>query len=138
MVKEDCLWHQRSRVDWLKAGDLSTSYFHSRANQRNRKNYISKLVLEDGTTIEEEQGIREAFVGYFYNLFQSIPTSSFNPFLQGIELKVTDQMNAELNRPFSALEVEQALKQMKPLTTPRPDGMPSLFLNHIRVLLGMI
>ena len=53
MVKEDSLWHQRSRVEWLKARDLNTNYFHSRANQRNRRNYISKLVLDNGSTIEE-------------------------------------------------------------------------------------
>lgn len=55
MVKEDCLWHQRSRVQWLKAGDMNTGYFHSRANQRNRRNNISKLVLDDGAIIEEER-----------------------------------------------------------------------------------
>ena len=89
MVKEDCLWHQRSRVDWLKAGDLNTSYFHSGANKRNRKNFISKLVLEDGTIMEEEQGIGEAFVGYFCNLFKFASTSNFDPLLHGIEPKVT-------------------------------------------------
>ena len=36
MVKEDCMWHQRSRVDWLKSGGMNTTYFHSRATQRNR------------------------------------------------------------------------------------------------------
>ena len=54
MVKEDCLWHQRSKVQWLKARDVNKGYFHSRANQRNRRNYISKLVLDDGAIIEEE------------------------------------------------------------------------------------
>lgn len=29
MVKEECLWHQRSRVNWLQSGDLNTSDFHS-------------------------------------------------------------------------------------------------------------
>ena len=31
MVKEDAMWHQRLRLEWLKVGDLNTSYFHSRA-----------------------------------------------------------------------------------------------------------
>ena len=35
MVKEECLWQQRARVEWLKAGDQNTSYFQSRANHRN-------------------------------------------------------------------------------------------------------
>ena len=81
MVKDDCLWHQRSRVQWLKVGDMNTGYFHSRANQRNRRNYISKLVPDDGATIEEEKQISEAFLGYFSTLFQSGTTSILEPIL---------------------------------------------------------
>ena len=44
-------------MEWLKAGDLNTSYFHSQANQRNRWNFISKLVLDSGEILEEEQKI---------------------------------------------------------------------------------
>ena len=88
MVKEDCLWHQRSRVQWLKAGDMNTGYFHSRANQRNRRNNISKLVLDDGAIIEEEKQIGDALVGYFTTLFQSGTSSTSGPILQGIEPKV--------------------------------------------------
>ena len=36
-------------------------------------------------------------------------------------------MNVELTRPFTALEVEQALKQMKPMIALEPDGMPPIF-----------
>lgn len=36
MVKEDCMQHQRSMVDWLRSGDMNTTYFHSRATQRNK------------------------------------------------------------------------------------------------------
>lgn len=34
MVKENCMQHQRSMVDWLRSGDMNTTYFHSRATQR--------------------------------------------------------------------------------------------------------
>ena len=36
-------------------------------------------------------------------------------------------MNSELIRNFTAEEVEFALKQMKPLTAPGPDGMSPIF-----------
>ena len=65
MVKEDCLWQQRAWVEWLKSGDLNTSYFHSRVTQKNKRNFISKLILEDGSVIEEEKLIGEAMVDYF-------------------------------------------------------------------------
>lgn len=65
MVKEDCLWQQRAWVEWLKSGDLNTSYFHSRATQKNKRNFISKLILEDGSVMEEEKLIGEAMVDYF-------------------------------------------------------------------------
>jgi len=65
MVKEECLRHQRSRTNWLKSGDLNTTYFHSRATQRNKRNFISKLILEDGSVVAEDKKIGEAMVNHF-------------------------------------------------------------------------
>ncbi|XP_075656605.1 uncharacterized protein LOC142626783 [Castanea sativa] len=118
---------QRSRVEWLKSGDLNTSYFHSRATHRNRRNFISKLVLDDGASVEDEQKIGEVLVEYFKSIFTSANPSNFDTILQGIEPKVTPTMNAELTKSFKAEEVEQALKQMKSMIAPGPDGMPPLF-----------
>ena len=87
MVKEDILWQQRSRVEWLKSGDFNRSYFHSRATQRNRRNFISKLVLDDGLSVERDYKNGEAMVDYFRNIFTSAASSNFNHILQGIETR---------------------------------------------------
>ena len=127
MVKKECLWHQRSWTDWLKSGNLNTAYFHSRATQRNKRNFISKLILEEGSVVEEDKKIGEAMVNYFKQLFTSTAPSSFDQILQGIETKVTPSMNVDLTSEFTAEEVEKALKQMKPLTAPELDGMSPIF-----------
>ena len=128
MVKEECLWHQRSRVDWLKNGDMSTSYLHNRATQQNKRNFISKLNLNDGLVVTDDKHIREALVDYFKLIFTSTMPSSFYQILEGIDTKVTPAMNTDLTREFIANEVELALKQMKPLIAPGSDGMsPILF-----------
>jgi hypothetical protein len=42
--QEEIMWRQRSRVQWLAAGDKNTRFFHFRASQRRKKNRIAELV----------------------------------------------------------------------------------------------
>lgn len=44
--REESMWKQRSRNAWLKKGDSNSRYFHYRATQLNRQNFI--VGLEDG------------------------------------------------------------------------------------------
>ena len=127
MVKEDILWQQRSRVEWLKSGDFNTSYFHSRATQRNRRNFISKLVLDDGSPVERDYKNGEAMVDYFRNIFTSAASSNFNQILQGIETRFPPQMSLALTREYTTIEVEHALKQMMHLSAPGLNGMSPTF-----------
>ncbi|XP_074266567.1 uncharacterized protein LOC141589844 [Silene latifolia] len=48
--KEEQYWRQRSRALWLCDGDRNTNYFHTRAGERKRKNYIGMLGLEGHVT----------------------------------------------------------------------------------------
>ena len=42
------LWNQRSNVQWLKDGDQNTQFFHSKASQCRRRNYMKGLYDRGG------------------------------------------------------------------------------------------
>jgi hypothetical protein len=52
LEQEEVHWQQRSRVNWLQYGDRNTSFFHSFASARRKKNFIKKLRGEDGDWVE--------------------------------------------------------------------------------------
>ena len=73
---------------------------------------------------------------YFSDLFTTTAPSNFEPILQGIERKVTPQMNLELTREYTTSEVEATLKQMKSISALGPDGMPPIFFKHFWNIVG--
>lgn len=64
---------------------------------------------------------------YFTNIFTTSNPSDFDEVLDGVLPTVTKDMNANLNRPFTAEKVHRVLHQMAPLTTPDSDGMSQIF-----------
>ena len=59
-------------------------------------------------------------------IFLSSPTK-FDEVLEGMETRVTQEMNEELLRSFEASKVQVVLMQMKANTASGPDGLPPLF-----------
>ena len=56
--------------------------------------------------------------------------------LNQLERLANDNMNTQLSQEFMEWEVQAALKQMAPLKSLGPDGMPSLFYQHYWDLVG--
>ena len=46
--REEILWRQRARLEWLMHGDKNTHFFHLRASRRRRKNQIKALQKLNG------------------------------------------------------------------------------------------
>ena len=62
--EEEVYWSQKARLQWLKAGDKNTSFFHASVEERRRRNRMLEIQREDGTWTksEEELGDRKSVV----------------------------------------------------------------------------
>ena len=134
--REAQMWAQRSKIQWLKDGDKNTRFFHSKATQRRRRNYVKGLFDADGQWTTHPGHVVDTIVGFYQNLFTSSNPNGFEDILEQIPTTVTEDMNKELTENFTAQEVEDAIKQMAPLKSPDPDGMPPLFYQSYWSLVG--
>jgi choline dehydrogenase-like flavoprotein len=64
--------HQRSRLAWIRVGDMNTKLFHLRANARWRRNHIPTLI-HGYTTCITHDAKAAAIVDYFTKQLGSNP-----------------------------------------------------------------
>jgi hypothetical protein len=96
---------QRSRVDWLKAGDRNTRVFHAKAKLCSRTNKIMHLKREYGSLCMIPKEIEEMTTSFYRNLFTAQDHNELSEVAQFIPRKVIDEMSNMLNIPFSNQEV---------------------------------
>ena len=125
--KEEQMWHQRSRVQWIKSGDRNTKFFHGTTTQRKRRNFIKGLRDNSGVWQTKEGVISQVLVDFYAGLFTTSNTHYLESILEGVQEVVTWEMNTKLTGPYTREEVECAIKEMAPLKALGPDGMPPLF-----------
>ena len=84
----------------------------------------------------DQRSMVEMVVDFYQELFTSSNPNSFDEILEQIPQVITEEMNLELMREFTAMEVEVAPKQMAPLKSLGPDGMPPIFYQNYWSLVG--
>jgi hypothetical protein len=133
---EEMWWRQRAKENWLRYGDRNTKFYHASANSKRSRNYVRQITDEGGQLWETTEAVGEAFVGYFTRLFSAGPAGDLDPCIQYIQSQVTEEMNFELMRPFTADEIQFALFQMAPLKAPGPDGLNASFFQTNWAIMG--
>jgi hypothetical protein len=98
--REEVMWRQRSRIQWLAEGDKNTRFFHLRSSKRKKKNQISRLKKSDGDMTEDVQEMAEMTSGSYEDLYRSEGTSNMGEVIDVIPCKVTHEMNNAFLKPF--------------------------------------
>lgn len=62
---EEHIWHQKSRIDWLRLGDSNTKFFHAYAKVRQNTNVIHRLVKSDGTVCLGQEEIKQEITEFY-------------------------------------------------------------------------
>ena len=127
MHQEEVFWRQRSKAIWLPARDKNTKFFHKRASQRRRKNYIDKIMDKGGMWRIEATNIAAVVERYFTTLFSTSHPNTIYEVVELVDAVVTEEMDQNLLQPFVGEEVRKVLYQMLPSKSPSPDGMSPFF-----------
>ena len=135
--KEEHMWQQRSCIQWLKSGDWNTRFFHGSATQRKRKNFIKGLRDEQGVWQEDEEVFSALLTEFYSNLFTSFNPHDLDRILGNVQTVVTEEMRAQLDKPYTSKEVGATIIEMAPLKAPGPNGMPPLFFQIYWSNVGM-
>ncbi|KAJ8439513.1 hypothetical protein Cgig2_007030 [Carnegiea gigantea] len=63
--REEIMWWQRARSDYLSYGDANTRWFHSCANMRKAQNSIECLIDDNGVHCTDEDSVSHTITEYF-------------------------------------------------------------------------
>ena len=110
--KKERMWHQRSWLQWLQSDDQNTKLFHDTTTQRKRRNFIKGLQDGNGVWLEDEEVFLGMLTEFYANLFTSSNPHDFERILDGVQTVVTEEMKADLAKPYTVEEVNFAFKEM--------------------------
>ena len=112
LQRQEIMWRQRSRVEWLKEGDHNTKIFHGRATMRRNKNRIFRLKNSEGEWISNREELENLARIYFMDLFSTSHPNRINEAIEAVNNRIEHEAAAFLDLPFTSMEVKEALFQM--------------------------
>jgi len=77
LLADEALWRQRSRVNWIKCGDLNTKKNHCFPNSSKNKKHIWDITDETGTKHSGQQEIKTTTTNYYKSFYEARAKHTF-------------------------------------------------------------
>lgn len=120
---DELYWHQRSRIQWLQAGDRNTRFFHTSALIRKRRNTISQIVDGTGALCYAQEEIAMVLIDFFTHQFSAVPVSPPDDQLLASLPKIPREGNDSLKALPPDDEIRHVFFVMDPWKLPGPDDL---------------
>nr|GEY84466.1 hypothetical protein [Tanacetum cinerariifolium] len=127
VLDEELFLRQKAKVEWLRAGNSNSSYFHNVIKGRCNRNRISYIENMDGVSFYGNN-VGDQFVNHFKNVLGQ--SSEVLPFFDpdSLFMKKLPAVEAlKLVRIISNEEIKLALFDIDGNKAPGPDGFSSQF-----------
>lgn len=135
LMHGEIMWQQKSRVQWLQAGDRNTKFFHLSTVIRRRRNKAEALRTPDGSWVFDQRSLKDMVADYFRTLYATDPASG-GTFITGKFPLLTSSMYLQLLHRYTSEEIYSAMKDMGPTKAPGPDGFNAAFFQQTWGVVG--
>lgn len=121
---ERTIEQQRSRMRWIKEGDVNTKLFQAFTNRRRTKNFITRIKVGD-EVITNQTKIQAAFSSAFEDMLGTDQARDYTLDLDFLGIQPIDLL--ELEEIFTEDDAWQVVKELHPDQAPGPDGFIGAF-----------
>ncbi|KAL9658968.1 hypothetical protein QQ045_030942 [Rhodiola kirilowii] len=130
-------YQQRTKLHWLKDGDMNTKYYHNIVRGRRSRNSIKMVQLADGSISSDKIVIQNEFVHHFKSLLcNAVDHIPISPLVVASGKVVEDPWCRELIKEASDVEIWNSLNNIGVDKSPGPDGFSAGFFKTNWHLIG--
>nr|XP_043629995.1 uncharacterized protein LOC122601295 [Erigeron canadensis] len=134
-MDEEMFLKQKSKIEWLKAGDSNSSFFHNSIKCRNHMSRIAVIKDANGTTHEGGEAIR-ILVDHYSHFLGSEGVINLTPSESLFTKRLSQQKAKAMIRRVSDEEMKAAMFAIGDNKAPGPDGFSSAFFKEAWEVVG--
>ncbi|GJW63854.1 hypothetical protein Tco_0115738 [Tanacetum coccineum] len=135
IILQERFLKQRSKIQWLKEGDLNTAYFHKAVKARVSRSRIDIITNSLGNVFENDQ-VATAFVDHYTTFLGQADTLQHLDTNDLFYARLLDQDAANMVCDITTKEVKDAMFSMGNDKSPGPDGYTAAFFKDAWEIVG--